>query len=63
MIQIGMNYENQEMIVLFCSNINNKLSLEENLIKNLNFRSNKYEKHVDKVKTILIEFLQKNVIN
>ena len=33
------------------------------LIKNLNFRSNKYEKHVDKVKTILIEFLQKNVIN
>lgn len=60
-IQIGFHYDDQKMFILYYAKKNQLLG--ENLIENLNFQSIKYEKHVDKVKTMLMDFLQRNEIN
>ena len=60
-IQVGIHYDDQKMFILYYDKKNQLLG--ENLIENLNFKSVKYEKHVDKVKYILMCFLKKNEIN
>lgn len=46
----------QKMFVLYYAKKNQLLG--ENLIETLTFQSVKYEKHMDKVKLILMDFLQ-----
>ena len=60
-IQIGMHYEDNKMFILYYTKKDQLLG--KNIIENLNFQSGKYEEHVDKVKPILIDFLQRNEIN
>lgn len=60
-IQIGIHYDDQKMFILYYAKKNQLLG--ENLIENFNFQSVKYEKHVEKVKLILMDFLQRNEIN
>lgn len=57
-IQIGMHYDDRKMFVLYYSKKDQLLG--NNLIENLQFYSVKYELHVDLVKNIIIDFLQKN---
>ena len=61
MIQIGIHYDDQKMFILYYTKKNQLFG--ENIIKNLNFQNVKYEKHLDKVKPILMDFLQRNQSN
>lgn len=54
-IQIGMNYEDGDIFILYYENL--ETFRWKNLLDDIHFSSNKYEEQVEKAKDILIKFL------